>query len=150
MINVAIDDTVKTGQVMASLDTSALEAELARDKATLSSRKAGVEDAQATLDEATQTLTRMQTMMERGVATPETLTTAGTVKRRADAALASATADVEVAEADLLVSQANLDKAFIYAPIDGVVLNRGISVGQTVSASAAPTIMFTLAHDLGR
>ncbi|MEO6298187.1 MAG: efflux RND transporter periplasmic adaptor subunit, partial [Paracoccaceae bacterium] len=149
-IKVAINDNVKTGQVMASLDTSALAAELARDKATLSSSKAGVEDVQATLDEATQTLNRMQTMMDRGVATQETLTTAQTVKRRADAALASAKANVEVAQADLQVSQANLDKAFIYAPMDGVILARGISVGQTVSASTTPTIMFTLAHDLGQ
>lgn len=150
VVNVAINDSVKTGQVLASLDTSALEAELARDKATLTAKQAFVADAMATLDEATQSLTRVTTMKDRGVATQETLTAADTAKRRADAALTSAKADVQVAQADLLVSQANLNKACICSPIDGVVLDLDIAVGQTVSTSSTATTLFTLAHDLGQ
>ena len=148
VVNVAINDMVRTGQVLASLDTSALEAELARDTATLAARKAQVEDAKAMQDEAALTLTRAQKMVARGVASEESLTTAATVKRRADAALALAKADVQVAEADLLVSQANLRKTCICSPIDGVVLDQAIAVGQTVSASSGAVTLFTLAHDL--
>ena len=150
VVNVAINDNVKTGQVLASLDTSGLEAELARDTATVAARKAQVADAQATLDEATLSLSRAQKMVDRGVTSAEALTTAETAKRRADAGLASAAADVQVAEADLMVSQANLNKACICSPIDGVVLNLAVAVGQTVSASTGAVTLFTLAHDLGQ
>ena len=149
-VNVAINDKVTTGQVLASLDTSGLEAELARNTATVAAQKAQVADAEATLDEATAALTRAQKMVDRGVTSAEALTTAETAKRRADAGLASAQAGVQVAEADLLVSQANLSKTCICSPIDGVVLDLDVAVGQTVSASSGAVTLFTLAHDLGQ
>ncbi len=149
-VNVAINDKVRIGQVLASLDTSGLEAELARNTATVSAQKAQVADAEATLDETIATLSRAQKMVERGVTTTESLTTAETAKRRADAGRAAAQAGVQVAEADLLVSQANLKKACICSPIDGVVLNLAVAVGQTVSASSGAVTLFTLAHDLGQ
>ncbi len=150
VVNVAINDKVRAGQVLASLDTSGLEAELARDTATVAARKAQVADAEATLDEATLSLTRAQKMVDRGVTSAEALTTAETAKRRAVAGLASSAADVQVAQADLLVSQANLNKACICAPIDGIVLDLDVAVGQTVSASTGAVTLFTLAHDLGQ
>ena len=149
-VNVQINDKVIKGDLLASLDTSALEAELARDKATLTSQEAKLADATATVDDATIALTRAQTLTTKGLAAQDTLTTAQTAKRRADAGLASARADIEVAKADILLSQSNLDKARIYAPMDGMVLDRNVEVGQTVSASTAAVTLFQLAHDLGQ
>ena len=146
-VNARINDTVKKGDLLASLDTSALEAELARDKASLSSQEAKLADAAATDDDTTIALNRAQTLTGKGLAAQDTLTTAQTAKRRADAGLASASADIEVAKADVQLSQSNLEKARIYAPMDGMVLDRNVEVGQTVSASAVT--LFQLAHDLG-
>ena len=146
-VNARINDTVKKGDLLASLDTSALEAELARDKASLSSQEAKLADAAATDDDTTIALNRAQTLTGKGLAAQDTLTTAQTAKRRADAGLASASADIEVAKADVQLSQSNLEKARIYAPMDGMVLDRNVEVGQTVSASAVT--LFQLEHDLG-
>ena len=149
-VNVQINAKVAKGDLLASLDTSALEAELARDKATLTSQEAKLADANATIDDATSALTRAQTLTTKGLAAQDTLTTAQTAMRRADAGIASAKADIEVAKADVLLSQSNLEKARIYAPMDGMILDRNVEVGQTVSASVAAVTLFQLAHDLGQ
>ena len=149
-VPVAINDVVTQGTVLARLDTSSLEAELARDKASLAARKAEVEDMLAAQQSAEAARVRAQKMRDRGLNSEEDMATAATLKRRADAALASAAANVQVAEADVKLSQTNIDKAVIVAPIDGMILDMDASVGQTVSSSTNTDTLFTLAHDLGQ
>ena len=149
-VAVAINDQVKKGQVLARLDTSSLEAELARDQAALMASKAAVADALATQEAAMVALVRAQKMRDKGLVTEEELATANTAKRRADAGLASAEANVHVSEANVKLSQTSVDKAVIVAPIDGMVLDMTADLGQTVSASGSTVTLFTLAHDLGQ
>lgn len=149
-VGVAINDEVTQGQVLARLDTSSLEAELMRDQASLSARKAEVEDAVATQEAAQAALERAQKLRDKGLNSEEDLATAATSKRRADAALSSARANVHVAEANVKLSQTSIDKAEIVAPIDGMVLDMTADLGQTVSASGTAVTLFTLAHDLGQ
>ena len=149
-VAVAINDQVKKGQVLARLDTSSLEAELARDQAALMASKAAVADALATQEAAMVALVRAQKMRDKGLVTEEELATATTAKRRADAGLASAEANVHVSEANVKLSQTSVDKAVIVAPIDGIVLDMTADLGQTVSASGSTVTLFTLAHDLGQ
>lgn len=150
-IPVKVNQRVKKGDVLARLDTSSLEAALARDKATLAAQKAAVVDAEAALEAAEASRDRVQAIHDKGLNTAEDLTTALTTYKRAAASLAQAQAQVEVAEADVLLSQTNLGKAVITAPIDGMVLDVGADVGQTVNASATETaVLFTLAHDLAQ
>jgi len=63
-------------------------------------------------------------------------------------AYASAKANVDAAAATVRSAQKNLSYADIYSPIDGVVLNRAISVGQTVAASFSTPTLFTIAKDI--
>ncbi len=42
----------------------------------------------------------------------------------------------------------NLQYATIYAPIDGVVINRAVNIGQTVAASLSSPTLYTIANDL--
>jgi HlyD family secretion protein len=149
-VRVAVNDVVKTGDVLARLDTSSLEAELARDQASLSARKAEVEDVKAAAEAALASLDRAQKLRDKGLNSEENMAIAQTAARRADAAVASAAAGVQVAEADVKLSQTNIDKAVIVAPIDGMILDMDASVGQTVSASTSTVVLFTLAHDLGQ
>jgi HlyD family secretion protein len=44
----------------------------------------------------------------------------------------------------------NLDYAYIYSPIDGVVIERAVDEGQTVAASFSTPTLFTIANDLTR
>ena len=149
-VNVKINDQVTKGQALARLDTSSLEAELARDEASLSAANAQVEDALASLDAATAALERAQKLRDRGLNSEEDLAAATTAKRRADAAIASAKANVHVAEANVKLSRTSIDKAVIVAPIDGMVLDMTADLGQTVSASGSTVTLFTLTHDLGQ
>ncbi len=149
-VDVAVNDVVTKGQVLARLDTSSLEAELARDRASLAARMAEVEDAHASLDAAEAALVRAQKLRDKGLNSEEDLATAQTIKRRAEAVLASAKANVQVAEANVKLSQTSIDKADIVAPIDGMVLDMAADLGQTVSASGSAVTLFTLAHDLGQ
>lgn len=149
-VNVAINDVVTKEQVLARLDTSSLEAELARDQASLSARKAEVEDAIATQEAALAALTRADKLRVRGLNSEEDLAAAATAKRRADAAVASARANVHVAEANVKLSQTSIDKAEILAPIDGMILDKTADLGQTVSATGSTVTLFTIAHDLGQ
>ncbi|WP_245593374.1 efflux RND transporter periplasmic adaptor subunit [Azospirillum halopraeferens] len=82
--------------------------------------------------------------------------------RSAEAAAASTAASLRVAEAQRLVARAqvaqrdaavrvvqvDIDRSIIRSPIDGVVVARSVSVGQTVAASLQAPTLFTIAGDL--
>ncbi len=58
-----------------------------------------------------------------------------------------AQADAASARADLAILEADLKRAVIAAPIDGVVLKRSAEPGQTVASSFQAPVLFTLAQD---
>jgi HlyD family secretion protein len=62
--------------------------------------------------------------------------------------LNSAKASVSSIEAQLQSAQKNLDLASIYSPIDGTILSRNVSEGQTVAASFSTPTLFSIAKDL--
>jgi HlyD family secretion protein len=67
-------------------------------------------------------------------------------RARADAA--GATAAVSQAQGTHQANELDLSKAVIRSPINGIVLTRSIEPGQTVAASYATPVLFTLAEDL--
>ncbi len=144
----SVNDEVKAGEALAMIDTSALQATLERDTATLAGQQAALDVAGATRDEAADALTRAQSLTERGIATKESLSAAGAAAKRAEANLAAAEAQKAVAAANVKLAQLNLAKACICAPIDGVVLSSDATLGQPVSAAGAT--LFTLAPDLNQ
>jgi HlyD family secretion protein len=60
----------------------------------------------------------------------------------------AAVAGVANMEAQLRSSVKNLSYADIYSPIDGVVLSRNISIGQTVAAAFSTPTLFVIAKDI--
>jgi len=62
-------------------------------------------------------------------------------QRASDSAVRAATAAVRQA-------QINLDHATITSPVDGTVIQRNVSVGQTVAAALQAPTLFTIAKDL--
>lgn len=67
----------------------------------------------------------------------------------ANAARASEAA-VRAARAAVRTAQINLEHATIVSPVDGTVIARNVSVGQTVAAALAAPTLFTIAKDLGK
>ena len=147
-VSVDFNDTVKQGQPLAMLKTDKLQANVAVAKATLDARDADVAQAQANVNDAATALQRAQQLIDKGVATQETFDTARSANERAQAALAAAKANREIADANLSIAQSDLDKACICSPVDGVVLSRDVEVGQTVASSLQAPVLFTLADDL--
>lgn len=144
------NDTVKKDEALAWLDTVSLEANLAHARATLSGSEARLIDAQITLEETEASYDRALQLDERGITSSQALLAARASYRRAQAAFSIAQANVEIARADVGSRETDLEKACICSPIDGVVLDRSVDVGQIVAASFSAPILYTLAEDLTR
>jgi HlyD family secretion protein len=125
---------VKKGQLLARIDP------------TLAQQ--AVVDAQANLDKTRAQLLQSQRDYNRN----HELTTAGLV---AKSAFEQSQSSFEVAAATVKSAQVALDRARqnlaytnIYAPIDGVVVERNVQKGQTVAASLSAPQLFLIANDL--
>ena len=149
-VYVDFNDTVTQGMVLAELDTTKLEAQLAVSKASLDSAIARVAIAQATWAETRERYETSRNLEERGVAPHQTFVADRAAYVRAQAGLQAAMADRTLAEADLDLHYAELDKACICSPIDGVVLDRAADAGQIVAASLSAPVLFTVAEDLAQ
>ncbi|HEV7474576.1 MAG TPA: efflux RND transporter periplasmic adaptor subunit [Pyrinomonadaceae bacterium] len=68
--------------------------------------------------------------------------------QQSQAAVQQAQAQVQQAEAALRLAEVNLAHTTITSPIDGIVVSRDVSVGQTVAASLSAPTLFTIAGDL--
>ena len=66
----------------------------------------------------------------------------------AEAQVAHAQAQVEQREAALHQGRVDLDHTVIRSPVDGVVIERSVDIGQTVAASLQAPRLFTIAQDL--
>ena len=150
--SVAVDfnDPVSKGQVIAVINTDQIQAQLAQAQAALGAARANVMTSEATVKEATERRTRAQGLYTRGIVSQADLQTAEADYSRGIAAVAKAKADVENAAALVAVHRTSLGKAAIRSPIDGIVLDRKVSTGQTVAASFQTPVLFTLASDLKR
>ncbi len=147
---VDFNDTVAAGQVLATLDTTQLEAQLAVQEASHAAANARLLSAEASLVEAKSSFEIARQLDERGVASETNLTSAQAALARAQANVAIAQADRNLAQAQLDAQKAELDKACICSPINGVVLQRNVDEGQIVAASFSAPVLFTIAEDLSK
>lgn len=148
--NVLVDynSPVKTGQVLADLDTDKLKATVDSSRAKLEAAKAKVAEAEETVIEKEQDYNRKASLVEKHITSTLNFEVARALFRRALAVRGSARADVAVAEADLNLNETNLAKAAIRSPINGVVLARNVDPGQTVASSFQAPVLFSIAEDL--
>jgi HlyD family secretion protein len=133
-IYVDYNSHVKKGQMLAQLETNTL---LEKQKQA----KASVRSAQSDLDFATQNYQRVKTLFEANAATQATYEDATNRRNQAETTFENAKAKFNQAEVDL-------SYAYIYSPIDGVVLDRAVNTGQTVAAAFSTPTLFTIAKDL--
>ena len=133
-ILVDFNDRVKHGQLIARIDPT-LQEQAVRDA------QAGLERNQAELEQAQREYDRNLQLFERKVLTEIEFNTA-------KYALAVARANVKSAQVTLDRARKNLAYTEIYAPIDGIVVERNVDVGQTVAASLNTPQLFLIANDL--
>ena len=150
-VHVDVNDEVRAGQVLIELDTTKLDDQITRSRATLASAQAAVRQAEATLAEQRAGLTRLEEVSRLSggqVPSGTELDAARAALARAEAALGSARASVADATAALRMDETSRAKAEIRSPIDGVVLTRSAEPGNAVAASLQAVTLLTLAQDL--
>ncbi len=139
---------VHKGQVVARLDPSLLEAQVEQSRANLVRSQADLERNRVALADAQQKYSRAKELSARNLLPQSDLDAAKTTVDSAQASLQSSQASVSQAAAALNQSQVNLDHAVITSPIDGIVIQRSVDVGQTVAASMQAPTIFVIAADL--
>ena len=131
---VDFNDTVRKGQLLARVDPTLQEQ-------TVTDALASLERARAQYVQAQRDANRSGELMSAGLV-------ARSEYESADSSLDVARANVKSAQVALDRARRNLEYTNIYAPIDGVVVERNIDHGQTVAASLSAPQLFLIANDL--
>ena len=128
------NNVVKANQILLELDPALIKANLAQFDASLRA-------AEATARLAESTLKRNRELVAKGFISPQTLE--------------QNTKELDVANATVLQVKSQLDRektnlsyTIIRSPIDGIVIDRKIDVGQTVAASFSTPTLFQIAKNL--
>src|SRR6266850_2019543 len=141
---------VKKGQVIARLDPSLFQAQV-----DVVRSQADVDRAKVVVTDSDQKYTRAKELSAKGLVTQADLDSAKTAVDSAQSSLQSSQASLNSSRASVVQSQAslnqsqvNLDHCTIEAPIDGIIVQRSVDVGQTVAASMQAPTLFIIAADL--
>ena len=152
---------VTKGMILAQIDDVTYKADLQEREAQLEQANASIISAEAAITEAnaneklaTANWERAQKLFKQGSMTLsdyESYQTNFFVSRaasaKAKASLAQAKAQKSIAEAALLKARRNLEYCTIISPVDGVVIDRRVSVGQTVVSNQTASSIFLVARD---
>jgi HlyD family secretion protein len=139
---------VHQGQVIAQLDSSLFDTQVAQERATVARLNAEVQRARVQAEDAQVKLGRARDLAAKELIAKSDLDAAVSTANAADASVKSAEAQLVQAQASLNQAQVNLSHTVIRAPIDGVVIARNVNVGQTVAASMQAPTLFVLAQNL--
>lgn len=147
---VDFNDAVSRGQVLARLDTQSLNAMTIQARGSLAAAQGRLREAEATVIETQLKTNRCAKLASRQMCSTDELDATQAALARAEATVSSAEGEVAVAKATLQERETDLAKAVIRSPIDGIVLDRKVERGQTVTAGFQTPEMFVIASDLAR
>jgi HlyD family secretion protein len=153
---------VEEGMVLAQIDPTVYESDVAQATAQLEQAKAGVESAQANLLQMNAKLLQAQLDWDRAQKLGPSDALAKSSYDSYKAAYETAKANVSVAQASILQSKAEVEQAdatlqkakrnlgycTIKSPVNGVVIDRRVNIGQTVVSSLNAPSLFLIAKDL--
>lgn len=149
---VDVGDTVKAGDILATVSTDALEAQFAQAKAEVARAVAAIEQAQSAIDtaraskvQADATLGRMTKLRSSGSVSQVSVDDAVAAAQTADAQLSSSNSGQAVAvaqrgqaEAQLEIARLNLSRASIVAPTAGLISERNGQIGAIAATGGNP------------
>ncbi|MDA8101301.1 MAG: efflux RND transporter periplasmic adaptor subunit [Nitrospiraceae bacterium] len=133
-IFVDFNSPVRKGQLIALIDPTLFETQLAQAQANADRAEAGLRDAERVLNQN-------KALYAKNLVAKNDYDSAVTANDSAKAQLAQARAALQSAAT-------NLSYTKIYSPVDGVVISRNVDIGQTVAASFQTPTLFTIAQDL--
>jgi HlyD family secretion protein len=139
---------VKQGQICAKIDPRPYQTVVDQNKANLGQARAQLEKDKAALVYAKLTYDRYQQLGKTNAVSKDTVDNA---KGLYDQALAQVDLDqavIEQRQAQLATAMVNLGYTDIVSPVDGTVVSRNVTMGQTVAASFQTPTLFLIATDL--
>lgn len=156
--------SIKADQTLATIDDAIYAAQVAADEASLTQAKSAVsvaqanrEQARARLEQARRDWARAEKLGESQALSQADYDAAKSSFDQATAALAvseaqigQSNAQVAIAEAALQRSRRNLYYCTIKSPVDGVIIDRRVEIGQTVVSSLNAPSLFLIAKDLSK
>lgn len=125
---------VKAGELVAEIDPASYKTKLLQNEADLAS-------AQASMKLAEVNARRAEELYKAKLISQSDYDTA-------EVNLIQAKATVQTREAIVNSTRVDLERCNILAPIDGIVIDRKVDVGQTVAASLNAPVLFMVANDL--
>ncbi len=149
-LNCDYNTQVKKGQICARIDPRPYQSVVDQNRANLAIAKAQLEKDKANLTYVELALGRAAILLPTHAVSQDAYDSA---KSNYDQAMAQITFDeatIQQRQASLDAAQVNLDYTSIVSPVDGTVVSRNVTMGQTVAASFQTPTLFLIATDLTR
>jgi HlyD family secretion protein len=139
---------VKAGQLCAKIDPRPFQVVVDQASANLQSAKAQLSKDQAGLAYASINYERDRKLQKQGIVSQDTVDSDKSAYDQDKAQVELDQSAIAQRIAELHAAQVNLDYTNIASPVDGTVVLRNVSVGQTVAASFQTPTLFLIAQDL--
>ncbi len=139
---------VKTNQVCAKIDPRPYQTVVDQAKASLAIAKAQLEKDNAYLVYTKVALDRATALVKSNAVSKDAYDIAQSAHDQALAQVDFDQATIQQRQAALDAAQVNLDYTDIVSPVDGTVVSRNVTMGQTVAASFQTPTLFLIASDL--
>jgi len=137
-VTVQLGDRVLAGSTIATLERREVDAQVDAAMAAVAVARAGLEAAEAALDNAGQEAARARTLFEKGALPRQRLDAAETAARGAAAQVALAKATVAQAEATERRAREVLRDTTLISPVTGVIVERNHDPGALVGRGEPP------------
>lgn len=124
---------VKSGEVLARLESNDVTAQMQQTAASVNVARANLEQGEAELRDALRALERSRDLLAKKFVSPAAHDTVVARHEKAQAALSGYKASIAVAQANLRASQVAVEQTLIRAPFDGVVLTKNANVGDVIT-----------------
>lgn len=147
-IPVDFNSMVKRGDLLLKINPDNINTQIEQAEASLKQRQADLERNKVSVEDATVKLRRTNELFKKNLATQADLDSAEVTLKSAQASLKSSEASLTQAEASLNTQKVNLAHTIITSPIDGIIIQRAVDVGQTVQANYQSPTLFVVAADL--
>ena len=139
---------VKQGQVCATIDPRPYQAVVDQDKANLDVARAQLGKDRAALAYAQVNDQRNRQLVLRNYVSKNVADNSRSVYQQAKAQVALDQATIEQRQALLAAAEINLGYTSIVSPVNGTVVSRNVTIGQTVAATFQTPTLFLIATDL--
>jgi len=139
---------VKAGQLCAKIDPRPYQVVVDQGTANLATARAQLHKDEASLTYAKINYARDSRLLQHQIVSQDTVDSDKSVADQAEAQVEVDQATILQRQAELHAAQVNLDYTNIISPVDGTVVQRNITIGQTVAASFQTPTLFLIAQDL--